>query len=42
MKYFNPEVNQRGDSHLVQSRFYHDLLVPDNKVTSIYLHKSTT
>lgn len=42
MKYFAPDINQRGDSHLVQSRFYHGLLELDNKVTSIYLHKSTT
>ena len=41
MKYFSPEVNQSADAHLLQSRLYHDLLVPEQKVEGIYLHKAT-
>lgn len=41
-KYFNPDVNQGGDDHLWQSRLHHDLIVLDNKVEGIYLHKSTS
>lgn len=41
VKYFDPDTNQRGDSHLVQARKYYDLFVMDNKVEGIYLHKAT-
>lgn len=42
MKYFSPDENQKSDDHLVQSRLYHDIFVPENKVKGIYLHKSTS
>lgn len=42
VKYFDPDTNQRGDSHLVQARKYYDLFVMDNKVKGIYLHKATS
>ena len=38
-KYFSPDTNQKSDDHLYQSRLYHDLFVPENKVKGIYLHK---
>ncbi len=41
VKYFDPDTNQNGDSHLVQARKYYDLFVMDNKVEGIYLHKAT-
>jgi hypothetical protein len=41
MKYFSPDVNQTADAHLLQSRLYHDLFVPEQKVEGIYLHKAT-
>lgn len=42
VKYFAPDQNQKSDDHLIQSRLYHDLFVPENKVKGIYLHKSTS
>lgn len=35
---FSPDTNQSADAWKFQYRVYHDLLVPDNKTTGIYLH----
>lgn len=39
VKYFDPDSNQTSDDHKLQSRLYHDIFVPENKVKGIYLHK---
>ncbi len=41
VKYFTPDTNQNGDSHLVQARKFYDLFVLENKVEGIYAHKAT-
>lgn len=38
LKVFDPDTNQRKDGWLMQSRVYHDIFTPDNKVDGIYLH----
>jgi hypothetical protein len=35
---FSPDVNQSRDAWKYDFRIYHDLFVPDNKVTGIYRH----
>lgn len=35
---FSPDTNQSADAWKFQYRVYHDLLVPDNKTSGIYLH----
>lgn len=42
MKIFDPDENQTKDAWKIQYRLYHDAFVYDNKVTGIYLHKSTS
>jgi len=38
LKIFDPNTNQRKDGWLMQSRVYHDIFTPDNKVNGIYVH----
>ena len=38
LKVFDPDTNQQKDGWLMQSRVYHDIFTPDNKVDGIYLH----
>lgn len=41
-RYYDPDTNQSGDSHLLQIRLYHDLFVFANKADGIYVHPSTS
>lgn len=38
LKVFDPDTNQRKDGWLMQSRLYHDIFTPENKVDGIYVH----
>ena len=38
LKVFDPDTNQQKDGWLMQSRVYHDIFTPDNKVNGVYLH----
>ena len=42
VKIFDPETNQDTDGWKMQTRLYHDLFVPDNKVNGIYTHTKAT
>jgi hypothetical protein len=38
MKLISPELNQSSDGWLMATRLYHDLLIPQNKLSSVYIH----
>lgn len=38
LKVFDPNTNQKKDGWLMQSRVYHDIFTPDNKIDGIYVH----
>ena len=42
VRVFNPDTNQKADAYKIDYRKYHDVFVPDNKVSCIFANTVTT